>query len=246
MEICVLGSSSAGNCTLIKTKNTSILIDIGFYPGYIENSLSCIGIEPKNIDAVLITHEHTDHIRGAESFFRKYRVPFVMNKLTFQNSNLKLIPAIFENFQEFKIKEFKITPITIKHNSSNPVAYLIEGEKRIGVATDLGSTDFRLKSYFKDLDVYVFESNHDTEMLLNGGYPRFLKKRIFSDYGHLSNKQCGNTLKEISSGSEVFLAHMSENNNTPDKAKETAGKILGDDFNIHLTFPKKASEVVKV
>ena len=114
------------------------------------------------------------------------------------------------------------------------------------MATDLGSTDFRLKSYFKDLDVYVFESNHDTEMLLNGRYPRFLKKRIFSDYGHLSNKQCGNTLKEISSGSEVFLAHMSENNNTPDKAKETAEKILGDDFNIHLTFPKKVSEVVKV
>jgi phosphoribosyl 1,2-cyclic phosphodiesterase len=246
MEICVLGSSSAGNCTLVRTENTTILIDLGFYPRYIEKSLSYTGIDPKEIDAVLITHEHTDHIRGAESFFRKYRVPFVMNKLTFQNAHVRLVPALFENFQEFTIKELHITPITVKHDSSNPVAYLIEGEKRIGVATDLGSTDLRLKSYFRNLDAYVFESNHDTEMLSHGTYPRFLKKRIVGDYGHLSNKQCGNTLKEISSGAEVFLAHMSENNNTPEKAKETVEDILGDDFTVRLTFPKKVSEMIKV
>ncbi len=246
MEICVLGSSSSGNCTLIKTKRTSILIDMGFYPRYIEDSLSKIGISPEEIDAVLITHEHTDHIRGAESFFRRYKTPFVMNKLTFQNSHLRLIPAIFDNFQRFRVNGLKITPIPIMHDSSNPVAYLIEGEKKIGVATDLGVTDSKLKTYFKDLNVYILESNHDTEMLLNGEYPAFLKKRILSDYGHLSNEQCGETLKEVCEGADVFLAHISENNNTPEKAKNTVEEITGDDFNIHLTFPKNVSDVVKV
>ncbi|MEA1993489.1 MAG: MBL fold metallo-hydrolase [Euryarchaeota archaeon] len=246
MEIYVLGSSSSGNSTLIRTESTAILVDVGFSCRYTTKALKNIGTDPKDIDAVLITHEHTDHIRGAGPFFRKYRIPFLMNKPTYQSSNLEIVPAFFENFQEFRIKDLRITPITVNHDSSNPVGYLIEGEKKVGVATDLGSIDERLKAYFKGLDAYVFESNYDEEMLANGSYPVFLKRRIAGNYGHLSNEECGKTLKEMSDGADVFLAHMSENNNTPEKARDSAEGILGSEFTIHLTHPKRGSEKVRV
>jgi phosphoribosyl 1,2-cyclic phosphodiesterase len=246
MEICVLGSSSAGNCTLVKTASTAILIDIGFSLRYTTKTLERIGVPPESIDAVLITHEHTDHIRGAEPFFRRYRVPFVMNALTYQNADLRVVPAIFENFKEFIVKDLRIIPVTVPHDSSNPVAYRIEGDKKVGMATDLGFVDFRLRSYFTGLDAYVFESNHDKEMLIHGRYPPFLKERITSNYGHLSNTQCGDALKEMSTGAEIFLAHMSENNNTPQKATETVDSIVGSDFTVHLTSPQKESAMVAV
>ena len=246
MEICVLGSSSAGNCTLITTESTTILIDIGFSLRYTRRALEGVGVSPETVDAVLITHEHTDHIRGAEPFFRRYRVPFVMNKLTYQNANLRVVPAFFENFQEFMVKDLRITPIPISHDSSNPVAYLVEGERRIGVATDLGFPSGEFRSRFTSLDAYVLESNHDLEMLHTGPYPWFLKRRIASDYGHLSNDQCGQTLAELSDGAEVFLAHLSETNNRSELARETVEGLIGDAFTVHLTHPRKASEMVKV
>ncbi len=246
MEICVLGSSSAGNCTLVKTENTTLLVDVGFSLRYTETALSQIGVDPHEVDAVLISHEHTDHIRGIGPFSRKYKVPFLMNKRTYQRIEENIVPALFTNFQEFRVKELRITPVCTNHDSSDPVAYLIKGDRDIGMATDLGSVDSRLLSYFKHLDVYIFESNHDREMLWNGRYPEFLKNRIASDHGHLSNTQCGSALNEMCNNAEVFLAHISENNNTPKKAKNTVESMLNDEIRIHLTYPSKVSAKVTI
>lgn len=254
MEICVLGSSSSGNSTLIRTKKTSILVDCGFSAREITRRLNSIDFDPKHLDGILLSHEHTDHTRGTDVLSRKYKIPVYANPTTYSSArDLKKIKEKmkYRSHKEFKIGDLKITPLVVPHDASEPNAFIIRNnKKKITMATDLGTPTPVFFQLAENSDLYVMESNYDKNMLLNGLYPRFLKKRIHSDFGHLSNTTAARTLKQVvgSSTKYVLLAHLSENNNTPDLALKSAKKHLKDfkGLKVILTYPHKCTNIIKI
>jgi phosphoribosyl 1,2-cyclic phosphodiesterase len=254
MKICVLGSSSSGNSTLIWTKKTSILVDAGFSAREIASRLKSIDFDPNDLDGILLSHEHTDHTRGADVLSRRFNIPVYANPTTYSAvKNLKKITEKkeYRSHKEFKIGELRITPLVVPHDASEPNAFIIKNKKKkITMATDLGTPTPIFFQLADNSDLYIFESNYDKNMLLNGMYPRFLKKRIHSDFGHLSNTTSARTLKQVAGTSTkyVLLAHLSENNNTPDLALKSAKKHLKEfkGLKVELTYPHKCSNVIKI
>ena len=233
MRAIILGSGSKGNSTLLIGKNKKILIDVGFsYPKMLMN-LKEYGVIPKDIDAILITHTHTDHIGGLNSFIKKNNVTVYTNQKMLPELN-KVIPneMICVMDDEYSIGEFNITCIHTSHDAVGSVGFLINDDNsNLVYITDTGYIN---KAYLKKLvnkDVYIFESNHDINMLMTGPYPYILKQRVLSDKGHLSNELAGNYLKELvgEKTKKIILAHLSEINNTPEIALETVKSIINND-----------------
>jgi phosphoribosyl 1,2-cyclic phosphodiesterase len=254
MRVCVLGSSSSGNATIIWTNKTKILIDCGFSARELSRRLESIGIEPESIDGILLSHEHTDHTKGVDVFSRKYKIPVFANSTTFSAArNLgrveKKIP--YNSHSEFKIKDLRITPLVVPHDASEPNAFIIKNKKKkITMATDLGTPTPLFFMHADNSDLIILESNYDKNMLFSGLYPPYLKKRIHSDFGHLSNGVSARTLKQVigKSTKHVLLAHLSENNNTPDLALKTANKHLNGfkNLSVQLTYPHKCTKIITV
>jgi phosphoribosyl 1,2-cyclic phosphodiesterase len=254
MRICVLGSSSSGNATLIWSKKTSILVDAGFSAREITQRLRSIDFDPNELDGILLSHEHTDHTRGADVLSRRYKIPVYANPTTYSSArNLGKIKEkkIYKSHKGFEIGDLQITPLVVPHDASEPNAFIIKNKKKkITMATDLGTPTPVFFQLAENSDLYVMESNYDKNMLLNGMYPKFLKKRIHSDFGHLSNTTAARTLKQVvgSSTKYVLLAHLSENNNTPDLALKSANKHLKDfkGLKVKLTYPHKCTNIIKI
>jgi phosphoribosyl 1,2-cyclic phosphodiesterase len=254
MEICVLGSSSSGNSTAIWTKKTKILVDCGFSAKETAKRLDTIGLDLGDFDAVLLSHEHVDHVRGADVLSRRFGLPVYSNPTTSKSArNLFNVEdkRHFNSHQEFEIHDLKITPLVVPHDASEPNAFIIkEGKKKVALATDMGTPTPILLGYAQNSDLIILESNYDKNMLIEGFYPPPLKKRILSDFGHLSNTASSKTLKQIigKSTKHVLLAHISQNNNTPDLALESANHHLKDikGLDIGLTFKDKCTKVIKV
>jgi phosphoribosyl 1,2-cyclic phosphodiesterase len=232
VRVCLLASGSKGNAVFVETGDTRLLIDSGCSAREICLRLNSAGVDPSTIDAILVTHEHGDHISGVGSLARRLKVPVMISYPTLAACRKQLGKTDlveFESGYDFTFRDIRIDPFPITHDACDPVGFLLEsGEGRLGVATDLGIATRLVKDKLKGCRALVLESNHDEEMLLNGPYPWYLKQRIKSRHGHLSNSESVELLQDlVHEGLEgLFLAHLSEVNNHPDKASEVAATFL--------------------
>ena len=229
MRVSVLSSGSKGNCTYVETKKHRILIDIGTSSLYVEKALKSLGVEPDSIDIVLITHAHVDHVGGLKVFCKKYNPLVYISEKTQKEANLNI--KNYDNNEIVNIEsDIKIKSIVLSHDVTDIRGYVIEDDTSSMVyITDTG---YISEKVFKDIinrNLYVFESNHDVEMLMNNTkYPHHTKIRILSDKGHLSNKDSAYYLSRLigKDTKYVILAHLSEQNNTENLALETLTETL--------------------
>lgn len=232
MRVCLLGSGSKGNSIYIESQKTRILIDAGLSARELKSRLEGIGGAGEDLNALLVTHEHTDHCRGVGPMARRYHLPVYLHPDTRRAlPNMGRIDDLreFDVGDAFALKDFQIETFPVTHDAAAPVGYTVEtGEGKIGIATDLGIATRLVAQRLKGCRVLILESNHDEELLRDGPYPWPLKQRIRSNYGHLSNTASAQLLRELLwEGLEVvFLAHLSEVNNRPALAECCAGQIL--------------------
>jgi phosphoribosyl 1,2-cyclic phosphodiesterase len=255
LYICPLSSGSRGNCLHISTEQNALLIDVGLSGVEIERRLATKGFYPQDLTAIVITHEHSDHVKGAGILSRRFNIPVYINKDTYQAcSNIGKIEKLefFECGKSFNIDTIKINPFSISHDAKDPVGLTLEYEgKKLGIATDLGIVTTLVKEHLKECSLLYIESNHDPEMLINGPYPWHLKQRIKSRTGHLSNPDTRDLLAELkyrnNNLKHVILAHLSEENNTPEKALKTVQQGLnGSDICLKVAMPDKPGGVIKL
>lgn len=228
----VLGSGSSGNCTFLATERVKLLIDAGLSKREIVRRLASIGETPESLQAILITHEHSDHIGGLARLATQYRIPVYISSLTHaalpQPTDLPAVETI-QAGSRFQIGDFIIDSFTIPHDAADPVAFrLSSAGVQIAVATDLGYIPENVKDYLRGTHCLIMESNHDLEMLRNGPYPWYVKQRILSRDGHLSNLALEEFLTSDFDRQArlLVLAHLSEQNNHPEIARMTAAAAL--------------------
>ncbi|HEY6007382.1 MAG TPA: MBL fold metallo-hydrolase [Geobacteraceae bacterium] len=232
MRVCLLASGSKGNSIYVEAGDCKVLVDAGLSARQILARLQTIGVEGTQLDAILISHEHIDHTRGAGVLARRLKIPLVASHPTC-GACREICGATetveFESGSHFAFKDIRIDPFPLTHDACDPVGFLIEcRDGRIGIATDLGIVTGLVKDKLQGCRAVVLESNHDEEMLLNGPYPWHLKQRIKSRHGHLSNSQSAALLDAIINPglAGVFLAHLSEVNNDPAVATAVAANLL--------------------
>jgi phosphoribosyl 1,2-cyclic phosphodiesterase len=229
---CVLGSGSRGNAVYISDGTTAILVDAGFSAREIDRRLRDREIDPAGLKALLITHEHTDHVKGVERLVRRHHLPVYLTAGTGRSVDPDgVLPDVvpFACGREFRIGTLTVRPFSIPHDAGDPVGFTVTANGiRIGIATDLGQPTALVRDHLQGCRVLILESNHDPDMLKNGPYPWFLKQRIRGRTGHLSNQDSGRLLSDlVHTGLEhVILAHLSETNNTPQMALAEAGRVL--------------------
>ena len=237
-ELVVLASGSKGNCTYIGNGETGVLVDCGISTKQILQRMEAVGLGDAPLDAVLITHEHVDHVGSARILddriakLRGRRIPFFMTAGTASGLNEKVVPQgveLIEAGETFSFGALDIDAIPIPHDTRDPVAYRVGFDGRwAGVITDLGKSTGLIEQKLATMSVAVLEFNHDVDLLLEGSYPWHLKQRIRSSHGHLSNAQAASMLESALSGSlrQVILAHLSEENNRPACALNAANRVL--------------------
>lgn len=216
MKFALLASGSKGNCCLIKHKDTNIVIDCGTTRKYLKGCFERVKYDPLQSDAILITHTHSDHVSQMKLFdpIQTYATQDIAT-----NHLHNISP-----FDQFEVKDFRITVLPMSHDCEGTVGYVIESEdEKMVYVTDTGYIKEEVKEYIKDADYYVFESNHDIEMLMQTNRPIFLKQRIINDYGHLCNDDCANIVTSVmgTNTKEIVLAHISQEGNTRDMALTT-------------------------
>lgn len=263
MELCSIASGSSGNCICAGSENCHILIDAGISGKRIEAGLNSIDLKTADMQGILITHEHIDHIAGIGVLARKYGIPMYATAGTIEavlktKSIGKVDAYLFHPVTpgvDFVIGDLTIEPISISHDAADPVAYKIKQPgKSAAVMTDLGTYDDRIVEKLKNLDVLLLEANHDVRMLQAGSYPYHLKRRILGDRGHLSNELSGQLLSEVlhDDFKAIFLGHLSKENNYPELAYETVrlevtlgdNPYRGEDFPIYVANRDDVSQKV--
>jgi len=253
LSICVLGSGSRGNAIYVSDGITSILVDAGFSAREIDRRMRSQGLDPARLDAVLLTHEHSDHIRGVQRLVRRHGLPVYLTDGTFQEAAaLHDLPEIhtFACGSEVRIHTLTVRPFSIAHDARDPAGFTIGANgSRIGIATDLGHVTALVREHLRDCRLLVLEANHDPQMLMDGPYPWFLKQRIRSRTGHLSNQETCRLLADILHPAleQVVLAHLSETNNTPARAlAEVAGLLSETPVRLLAASQGHASPVLRV
>ncbi len=263
MRMMSIASGSSGNCIYIGTDEAHILVDDGISKKKVLEGLKKLDLSADDIDAVLVTHEHDDHIKGIGVLERHSTTPIYSTKKVLNyienNRNLGAIPeGIYHpvtSGDSFKIKDIEIQTVPVSHDAADPVAYVFTNkEKKAGIVTDLGFYDERIVKAFSNLDTMLIESNHDINMLMTGPYPYPLKQRILGERGHLSNEACGRLLGEILNDKveHIFLGHLSKENNFPDLAFETVrmeinlgdNRFKADDFDIKVARRDAPSDII--
>lgn len=232
MEINIFSSGSKGNCALLRSENTAVLLDAGISARRIAAYLSRLHMSIEDIDGILLTHEHTDHVRGLKTLLKKRAVPVYTRAKTFRALPcFGDIPA--ESCRVLKsdavaIGDISVQPFSISHDAADPVGYTIScGSCKITSATDLGFVSSAAKQSMEGADALILEANHDLNMLQNGSYPWRLKQRILGRCGHLSNAAAGAALSCLQIKPEnIILAHLSEKNNTPALAAATLRSFM--------------------
>lgn len=265
MRLCSIASGSSGNCIYVGSENAHVLVDAGISGKRIEQGLNSLELTGRDIDGILVTHEHSDHIKGLGVLARKYEIPIyttggTVDAMVRTGGLGKLPEGIFHEIREdeaFSIKDLSISPFTIPHDAAQPVGYRLKcGGQSVGIATDLGKYNDYIVENLQNLDALLLEANHDIRMLQVGKYPYYLKQRIMGDRGHLSNENAGRLLCRIlhDNMKAVFLGHLSKENNYEELAYETVCSevTLGDnpyrsgDFKIQVAKRDCTSEVITV
>ena len=254
LSLCVLASGSKGNACYIASNNSAILIDAGLSGKEIERRMQLKGLLSEKLTALIVTHEHSDHIRGIGVLARRFNLPVYINKKTHAKAQDKIgkIEDIrfFESGTGFSINELKIHPFSISHDAQDPVGIKISyKEKAVGIATDLGIATAVVKEYLRGCNLVVVEANHDPVMLANGPYPWPLKQRVKSRVGHLSNEDSIELILEIKTDSlkHIILGHISKENNTPAKALCTVvDRLNGNDINVIVASQDCVSDLIKL
>ena len=251
ISICPLSSGSSGNCILIRSDSCAVLVDCGITGKATENELANAGLSPDKLDAIIVTHEHIDHIKGVGVMCRKYRIPVYATLGTWKsmiNSIGKIDTSLIRYIVAevpFEISGTTFHPFSTSHDAAESIGLVFSKDGKHGaVATDLGTVTKHIFDLLSPCSIAVLEANHDEIMLKNGPYPMNLKERILSDYGHLSNKLCGALCaKLVREGKlrRIILGHLSTDNNTPRKAYETVansieatGFKIGNDVQLYI------------
>ncbi len=265
MRICSIASGSSGNCIYVGSDNTHVIIDAGISGKRIEEGLNKLGLSTSELDAILITHEHSDHIASIGVLSRRYGIPMYATDGTIKGiMQQKYIGAVDESLfttikaaDDFCIEDLCIRPIEVSHDANEPVAYRIEhNDSAVGVCTDLGTYSEEIIKGFSGVDALFIEANHDVRMLQVGKYPYPLKQRILSDKGHLSNENCGRLLCKLlhDDMKAVMLAHLSAENNLAELAYEAVrleimmddSKYQPADFDIKVARRSEVSEPIAI
>ncbi len=230
MKTCVLASGSEGNVTYVETDNHKILLDIGTTVKYITEKLSELSISPNEIDYVFITHVHDDHVKALKNFIKKYKPTICVTPLIFAELEvLKDYENVLLYDDTVYLSDVKIDIIKTSHDTTDSRSFILKSKgKSIVYLTDTGFINQKYFPKLKNKEVYLFESNHDIEMLLHGPYPKWLKDRVMGPYGHLSNKDSSIYLaKNIGENTQkIILMHLSHKNNTEEIALSTIKEIF--------------------
>lgn len=247
MLVSVLASGSKGNSTFIKTNNYNFLIDAGTNESYLEEKLNENGFSLKDINYILITHTHSDHISSLKSIIKKYKPTIILTGLMLKDmSFLKDYDSLLFLDDNLIIDDIKIDNIKTSHDTSDSRGYIISDNKSSLVQiTDTGYLNHKYFEKLSNKNMYIFESNHNVDMLLNGKYPAWLKRRVSSDVGHLSNESSSFYLSKLIGEKTklIVLAHLSEENNTPDIALDTIrNEFLDKDINFSNIIAAKQNE----
>lgn len=251
LEICAIASGSNGNCYYIGNESDAVLIDAGLSCKQILQRMKFRGLHTEKIKAIFISHEHSDHLRGARVTSKRLHVPVYMTSKTYMAAynNLKPdYPKFFEAGDKISVGHFNIHSFLKNHDASDPCSFRIEYDgMNIGVFTDIGQPCENVKNHLQRCDALFLETNYDEDMLRNGRYPYYLKKRVSSSLGHLSNLQALGLLQEFAGPQlkHVFLSHLSAENNTPEIAME-ALTVLKEKFELRLTSRYEAAEVIQI
>ncbi|MBL0713366.1 MAG: MBL fold metallo-hydrolase [Desulfosarcina sp.] len=233
MSLCVLASCSRGNSVYLASGDCALLIDAGLSGREIERRFQQQNLNPHHLTAILVTHEHSDHIRGVGVLARRFNLPVYMTAPTHQASReiIGRLPAChyFQPGTDFTLANFRVHPFALSHDAVDPVGFTFSHNgSRIGMATDLGIATGLVEERLRGCDLLFVEANHDTDMLAAGPYPWHLKQRIRSRHGHLSNTETGTLLRKLAHRNlrQIVLGHLSETNNSPQVAYKTVQEAL--------------------
>lgn len=249
LRFSVLASGSTGNAFFIQSNETKLLVDAGLSGKQMDHLFQEIRIDPRELTGMLITHEHSDHIKGAGIFARKYDLPIYANEKTWQAMEKNLGKLSLDqkfHFEANTVQTFgdlDVESFSVSHDAIDPMFFTFHRDgKKIVLVTDLGYVSDRIKQTISSADAYVFEANHDVSMLQMGRYPWSVKQRILGDSGHVSNEDCGLALSEVidNNTKRVYLAHLSQDNNMKDLARMSVDQVLqerGINMNLFDTDP---------
>lgn len=220
-----LGSGSRGNATLVNAAGKQVLIDCGFTIKETQRRLQLLGSDAEQLDAIFVTHEHGDHIKGVAPLARKFKIPVYMTPGTWHSKDLGQLAdlRLIENYQPFQVGDLRVVPVAVPHDAREPAQFIIElGSKRLGILTDLGNISLHVEQQFGHCDALVLEANHDSMMLAMGPYPLSLKDRVGGPWGHLNNQQALKFLQDsdLERLQQLVIAHVSEKNNSMEKVKQ--------------------------
>jgi phosphoribosyl 1,2-cyclic phosphodiesterase len=234
LQFASLGSGSRGNSTLIEADGSAILVDCGFSMRETERRLQRLSRQIQQVTAILVTHEHGDHVRGVASLAKKYDIPVWSSRGTAKAAELEELQQwnCIDIHQEFVIDNIQIQPIPVPHDAKEPCQFIFsDGDWRIGLLTDTGSITPYIEQQYSACDAFILEANHDEEMLANGSYPNSLKHRVGGDYGHLNNSQAKDLLNTIDISKLQYLvaSHISDKNNTVALARDKMSEALDMD-----------------
>lgn len=240
---CPLASGSRGNALYIGTKKTKLLVDCGLSAKNIKDRLAHINVDIAELQAIIITHEHGDHIQGLKVLASKYGIPVYAN-----NETAKAIARSFDTRPKFKIfttgdaftiEDIEIKPFRVMHDAADPVAFTLQTDSfKIGICTDLGFVTKTVENQLKGCDLLYVEANHEPELVMNSKRPPVYKQRVLGRSGHLSNNSCAELICNVYNENlrQVYLAHLSQECNTPEQALQVVGEILHKSgINVPLT-----------
>ncbi|SEH51344.1 Phosphoribosyl 1,2-cyclic phosphodiesterase [Halobacillus karajensis] len=262
LRFSVLASGSTGNAFYIESGDERILVDAGLSGKRIEGLLEQVDVDPHSLSRILVTHEHSDHIKGLGIMARRYNLPIYANEKTWNAMESQLGKLSIDQKFHFSMEETKtfggvdVESFAVSHDAADPMFYTFHQDgKKVALVTDLGYVSERIKKTVEDADAYIFESNHDVSMLRMGRYPWNVKRRILGDSGHVSNEDCALALTDILTDKtqRIYLAHLSLDNNMKDLAHmsvknvlEERGFEIGTRIELHDTDPQEATPIFEV